>query len=74
MRLPEVAFIGRLSEAESDENERALLENNKTRSRVYERLGKYCCAGEDSDDKELAERMKAVHRQVRYSMQANLGT
>ena len=73
---PEVAFIGELVEAESDENRRALLENNKDRSRRFmSALANIVAQVEDSDDKELAERMKAVHRQVlRYSMQANLGT
>ena len=74
---PEVAFIGELVEAESDENRRALLENNKDKitPEFMSALANIVAQVEDSDDKELAERMKAVHRQVlRYSMQANLGT
>jgi hypothetical protein len=73
---PEVAFIGELVEAESDQARRALLESNKDKitPEFMSALANIVAQVNESDDQELAERMKAVHRQVlRYSMQANLG-
>ncbi len=72
---PEVAFIGELVEAENDDARRALLENNKEKitPEFISTLTNIVSQVDGSEDKELSERMKAVHRLVlRYSMQSNL--
>jgi hypothetical protein len=72
---PEVAFIGELLEAESDEARNQLLEQNKDRitPEFISTLTSIVSQVEANEDKELAARMKALHRQVlRFSMQANL--
>lgn len=73
---PEVAFIGELVEAENDDARQALLENNKEKitPEFISALTNIVSQVEESEDQELALRMKAVHRQVlRHSMQVNLG-
>jgi hypothetical protein len=73
---PEVAFIGELLEAPDDAARHAILEQNKDRitPEFISALTSIVSQVEASEDRDLAARIKAVHRQVlRYSMQTNLG-
>lgn len=73
---PEVAFIEELVEAPDDRSRHALLEANrdKVTPELLNSLVNIVAQVETSEDKELADHVRAVHRQVlRFSMQANLG-
>lgn len=72
---PEITFIEELLDAEDDLKRRKLLEDNqdKITPDLINALTNIVAQVEAGEDKELAERMKSVHRQVlRYSMELNM--
>lgn len=74
---PEVEFIESLVDAPDDQARRQLLEANRDKITpdLINALTNIVGQVENSEDAELASRIKSVHRQVlRYSMELNLGS
>ena len=74
---PEVEFIESLVDAPDDQARRKILEENwdQITPELIGALTNIVNQVENSDDVELAGRIKSVHRQVlRYSMELNLGS
>jgi CpXC protein len=72
---PEVAFLEELIEAGDEQTRRRLLEGNpdKVTPEFLDTLTNIVAQVETSEDKQLAEQIKAIHRMaLRYSMEANL--
>jgi hypothetical protein len=74
---PEVEFIELLVDAPDDHSRRKLLDENRDKITpdLISALTNIVAQVDNSEDKELAEKIKSVHRQVlRYSMELNLGS
>ncbi|UCH60434.1 MAG: hypothetical protein JSV61_02875 [Anaerolineales bacterium] len=72
---PELAFIEELLDSPDEQTMRKILEANqdKISPELIDTLTNILAQVESSDEKELAARLKAVHRMVvRYSMELNL--
>jgi len=72
---PEISFIEELIEAPDEQAQRRLLEENRDRitPEFLDALTNIVAQIETSEDKQLAEQIKAIHRMViRASMEANL--
>lgn len=72
---PEVALIEELLEAPDDQARRQLMEVNREKitPEFLDALTNIVSQVQSGDDKELAERMKSLHRlALRFSMEANL--
>ncbi len=72
---PEVALIEELLDAQDEKARQAILEANRDKitPEFLDALTNIVAQVQSSDDQQLVERMKAVHRQaLRFSMQANL--
>jgi hypothetical protein len=72
---PEVEFIESLLDAPDDQSRRKLLDANrdKVTPELIGALSNIASQVENSEDVELAEKIKSLHRLVlRYSMESNL--